>query len=236
VCECVCVCVDVCVNVCVCVCVNVCVCECACVTVTLHFPISTTPPPHHHLVGNSASCLRWNSSPTDAPTMVVGSNKTAEIWEFNAQNRRWQQLLSLKEEGKSDPHDATVQDVAWAPQLGRSYHLVATACRDTFVRIFKVYLHTVPKGQQQVALVAEIGAHQTEVWRVSWNVTGTMLASTGDDGMTRLWKSDFQLNFHPVLMASGSEDSPVKATGQPASTQQPFGFQQTERKESAWGR
>lgn len=27
-----------------------------------------------------------------------------------------------------------------------------------------------------------------QVWRVSWNVTGTVLSSSGDDGCVRLWK------------------------------------------------
>jgi len=27
-----------------------------------------------------------------------------------------------------------------------------------------------------------------QVWRVAWNVTGTVLASSGDDGCVRLWK------------------------------------------------
>jgi WD40 repeat protein len=27
-----------------------------------------------------------------------------------------------------------------------------------------------------------------QVWRLSWNVTGTILASSGDDGYVRLWK------------------------------------------------
>ena len=28
----------------------------------------------------------------------------------------------------------------------------------------------------------------SQVWRVEWNVTGTILASSGDDGCVRLWK------------------------------------------------
>ena len=33
-------------------------------------------------------------------------------------------------------------------------------------------------------------AATAEVWRVKWNVTGTVLASSGDDGKVRLWKPD----------------------------------------------
>ena len=29
-----------------------------------------------------------------------------------------------------------------------------------------------------------------KVWRVNWNLTGTILASSGDDSRIRLWKQD----------------------------------------------
>ena len=37
-----------------------------------------------------------------------------------------------------------------------------------------------------------------QVWRVSWNITGTVLSSSGDDGCVRLWKG-ILFNF-PSLM------------------------------------
>lgn len=38
---------------------------------------------------------------------------------------------------------------------------------------------------------AQFTDHYCHVWRVCWNITGTMLASTGDDGSARIWKSGF---------------------------------------------
>ena len=35
-------------------------------------------------------------------------------------------------------HEEMVHDVAWAPSAGRSFQLIATACKDKHVRIFKL--------------------------------------------------------------------------------------------------
>ena len=40
--------------------------------------------------------------------------------------------------------------------------------------------------------VACLREHNSEVWRVEWNVTGTLLASSGDDGQVRLWRASLQ--------------------------------------------
>lgn len=37
--------------------------------------------------------------------------------------------------------------------------------------------------------VAQFDDHDSTVWRVCWNVTGTILASSGDDGCVRMFKS-----------------------------------------------
>lgn len=39
--------------------------------------------------------------------------------------------------------------------------------------------------------VAQFDDHDSIVWRVSWNITGTILASSGDDGCVRMFKSKF---------------------------------------------
>lgn len=34
-----------------------------------------------------------------------------------------------------------------------------------------------------------------QVWKVKWNVTGTILSSAGDDGKVRLWKGKNNIDY-----------------------------------------
>jgi nucleoporin SEH1 len=38
-------------------------------------------------------------------------------------------------------------------------------------------------------MVADFHDHQVDVWQVEWNITGTVLSSSADDGTVRLWRS-----------------------------------------------
>lgn len=106
-------------------------------------------------------------------------------------------------------HGDLVHDVSWAPNVGRwvvkwrrshrngrlsdvvtthrSYHLIATACKDGHFRIFKLTPSAGGSGFT-VECVADFDAHGSEVWRCEWNVSGTVVSSSGDDGRIRLWK------------------------------------------------
>ena len=39
----------------------------------------------------------------------------------------------------------------------------------------------------------ECTGHNGEVWRVEWNITGTMLATSADDGKVQLWQRHFKV-------------------------------------------
>eukprot|EP00455_Lapot_gusevi_P030068 TRINITY_DN3225_c0_g1_i5.p1 TRINITY_DN3225_c0_g1~~TRINITY_DN3225_c0_g1_i5.p1 ORF type:complete len:176 (-),score=27.22 TRINITY_DN3225_c0_g1_i5:30-557(-) len=145
------------------------------------------------------NCLSWNQSPFDAPTMVVGSQRTARVWEYHERTRRWHPVCELSEHGE------TVNDVAWAPNLGRTYHLIATACKDQIVRIFRLWLNE--RGTYQHELICQLSDHGSEVWRVEWNVTGTILASSGEDGMVRLWKQDMMGQWKMTCVVAGKDRS-----------------------------
>lgn len=142
--------------------------------------------------------LSWNPSPFEPPMMVVGGRGGAAVWEYNEQVRSWQRTTALP------GHRDTVHGVAWAPNMGRSYHLVATACKDRRLRVFRLSRE---RGAREFAVkcVAELADHDAEVWRVQWNVTGTVLASTGDDGSCRLWAADALGEFQAKAVVSASE-------------------------------
>lgn len=53
-----------------------------------------------------------------------------------------------------------------------------------------------------IQTAAQFDDHNCTVWRICWNVTGTVLASSGDDGCVRMFKSKYCLNLILILTFS----------------------------------
>lgn len=102
-------------------------------------------------------------------------------------------------------HRGLIRDVAWAPSMGRGYQLIATACKDGFVRIFKVTGGSDDNEPLNVELLSKFDDHHGEVWRVSWNLTGTILSSAGDDGKIRFWKAAYSNEFQCIAVVSAEQ-------------------------------
>lgn len=108
----------------------------------------------------------------------------SELTDSDPDHTKYIKLCSLPE------HNGLIRSVSWAPSMGRSYHLIATGCKDGFIRIFKAVEKE--NGEFNIETVAKLNDHRLEVWRVSWNLTGTILSSAGDDGKVRLWKCSYK--------------------------------------------
>jgi nucleoporin SEH1 len=142
------------------------------------------------------SCLSWCTGRFEPPTLVVGGSHLS-IFRYVESARSWQPLLQLPSTG----NNLHVLDVAWAPNVGRRFHYIAAA-EDQQLRLYKlsrtyadVDENTAGKGvnNKQTAKKPtginnnklEVQSAQTLVanaWRCQWNVTGTVLASSGDAG------------------------------------------------------
>lgn len=143
--------------------------------------------------GVGVTCLSWSTGRFEPPTLVVGGAHPI-VFRYIESSRQWNPILILPPPPRGD-----ILDVAWAPNVGRRYHYIASA-EGQQLRIFKL-------ARTMEADKLELESTQTldvsNAWRCQWNVTGTVLASSGDRGIVQLWKSDFLGNFKCVSKIHG---------------------------------
>ncbi|CAK9069636.1 Nucleoporin SEH1 (GATOR complex protein SEH1) (Nup107-160 subcomplex subunit seh1), partial [Durusdinium trenchii] len=133
-----------------------------------------------------ATSLSWNQSRFDQQMIVVGTTSQVVVWTKNEDLRRWEVLADLPMHS-----ERAINDVCWAPNLGRSYHLIAAAASNSeSVEIWKLSKNHETNAFSAVEHDATLTS-RSEVWRCEWNVTGTVLATSGDDGHIRLWRKSF---------------------------------------------
>jgi len=172
------------------------------------------------------SCLSWNPSfnRLHHPVLAVGSDdsNTANggkvfIYEFSENSRRWSKTETLT--GVTE----AVHDIAFAPNLGRSYHLLAIATNNVRIVTLKPVMDSTVQSaltRFDIHTVAQFEEHNSTVWRVCWNITGTILASSGDDGFVRLWKANYMNNWKCVAALKGDG---TQAQSEPSAPTAPAG-------------
>lgn len=129
------------------------------------------------------TCLAWNDCPFEPAKIAVGGYSKRAIVYAVERN-------ILREECVLGQHDSPIHDIAWAPSMGRSYHLIATATRE---RTFKIHtLKRRPDGSvEYVSTETMATANNSKVGRVAWNATGTVLATSSEDGSLSLWRKTY---------------------------------------------
>jgi WD40 repeat protein len=158
------------------------------------------------------SCLSWSTAKSYPPLIAVGCDETVatsgriQIYEFSEQARKWSKAETIAT--ILDP----VRDISFSPNLGRSFHMLAVASKDVHILSLKPLPRTEPSQEDdsvpvisrfEIRSIGQFGDHQSQVWRVSWNITGTILASSGDDGHVRLWKGNYMDNWKCIAELKG---------------------------------
>lgn len=156
------------------------------------------------------SSLSWCTGRFEPATLVIGyASGRVSICRYDDGRRTWMELLRLPGHLTSDGIPRGVLDVAWAPNVGRTFHLIASCGKDN-----RLLVHRIKRvgggdgeddddddGKNSSGLTYEDTAlldQERTNWRCQWNVTGTVLASSGDGGAVMLWKNDFHGNWKCV--------------------------------------
>lgn len=157
------------------------------------------------------TCLDWCSGRFEPPTLVVGgSSGNVNIYRSSDASRSWN--LYMKLDGHIHPRKG-VLDVSWSPDVGRSFHLISSCGRDGKLRVHR--LKKVPQNHndenEDKATLSEMMLESSQeletdedTWRCGWNVTGTVLASSGDGGVVKLWKCNYKGEWNCVSEVHGS--------------------------------
>ncbi|KAL5552350.1 hypothetical protein UlMin_002526 [Ulmus minor] len=148
----------------------------------------------------SSASISWNPQRggSQESSFVLGFNSntpqlnSSKVWEFDQAHQRWLPVAELALPG--DKGDQ-VYAVAWAPNIGRPYEVIAVAT-EKGITIWHLGLNPDRNGRLSVDKVALLTGHQGEVWQMEWDMSGMTLATTGNDGVVRLWQSNLNGVWH----------------------------------------
>ncbi|KAG7573034.1 WD40 repeat [Arabidopsis suecica] len=105
-----------------------------------------------------------------------GCDNTVKVWKLSNGSWKMDCFPALQK------HTDWVRDVAWAPNLGLPKSTIASGSQDG-----KVIIWTVGKeGEQWEGKVLK--DFMTPVWRVSWSLTGNLLAVSDGNNNVTVWK------------------------------------------------
>ena len=143
------------------------------------------------------NAVSWMQVPApDAPDAPVtrrfataGCDTVVKIWEFSDELNRYVEVDQLRE------HKDWVRDVAFAPSVGLARTYLATASQDRTVLVWtQSAVHEPWKctpllpGQKP----EDRAKFPDTVWRVSWSLSGNVLAVSCGDGKVSLWKENLK--------------------------------------------
>ncbi|KAJ7945025.1 protein SEH1 [Quillaja saponaria] len=132
------------------------------------------------VVGFNSNTSELNSSKFKSETALTRYGSLIRLIKDGFQ---WQSWLHLEKK------DDQVYAVKWAPNIGRPFEVIAVATSKG-IAIWQLGLNPDQDGRLSAEKVALLSGHEGEVWQMEWDMSGMTLATTGRDGMVRLWQAN----------------------------------------------
>eukprot|EP00753_Platysulcus_tardus_P015100 PLAT4785.1.p1 GENE.PLAT4785.1~~PLAT4785.1.p1 ORF type:complete len:308 (-),score=119.74 PLAT4785.1:98-1021(-) len=123
-----------------------------------------------------------------------GCDSNVAVWAYSDAEREWRREKTLSQ------HSDWVRDVAWAPSTGIPVNIIASCSEDA-----SVYIWTQEEagGEWEAKLLHTFDA---PVWRVSWSITGNILAVSSGDNTVTLWSESLDRKW---VQISSVSDAPA---------------------------
>lgn len=146
--------------------------------------------PAHQIGVNAAAWAPALPGATEGPAarrfVTGGSDNLVKTWKYDSA------LKQYVEEATLEGHTDWVRDVAWSPSLlGKSH--IASASQDKTVVIW-----TQGADNKWEKKLLKNDKFPDVVWRVSWSLSGNVLAVSGGDSKISLWKENLQGDWEPA--------------------------------------
>uniref|UniRef100_A0A0G4I5V7 Uncharacterized protein n=1 Tax=Chromera velia CCMP2878 TaxID=1169474 RepID=A0A0G4I5V7_9ALVE len=107
-----------------------------------------------------------------------GCDTDVSVWKWGVQLHQWEPTNPRFPKG----HEKWVRDVAWRPGSSSSTNMIASCAEDGMVILWS---QDSPNSQWGPVHQEKLGE---PVWRVSWSITGSLLAASFGDNQTVLFK------------------------------------------------
>eukprot|EP00521_Asterionellopsis_glacialis_P007966 CAMPEP_0195281164 /NCGR_PEP_ID=MMETSP0707-20130614/597_1 /TAXON_ID=33640 /ORGANISM="Asterionellopsis glacialis, Strain CCMP134" /LENGTH=347 /DNA_ID=CAMNT_0040340023 /DNA_START=106 /DNA_END=1149 /DNA_ORIENTATION=- len=121
----------------------------------------------------------------EQPRLVTGGcDNRIRFWIKHKDTGLWVHDEKSNSFGTEVSHTDWVRDVAWAPCILPNVNVVASCSEDR-----RVIIWTQTNGAGQEWKPTLLHTFDSPVWRLSWSVTGHMLAVSSGDNDVTLWKS-----------------------------------------------
>mmetsp|Transcript_606 Transcript_606/g.858 ORF Transcript_606/g.858 Transcript_606/m.858 type:complete len:344 (+) Transcript_606:139-1170(+) len=148
----------------------------------------------------------------EQPRLVTGGcDNRIRFWIKSKETGVWVEDEKSNKFGTEVQHSDWVRDVAWAPCILPNVNIVASCSEDRRVIIWTQKSDTSEEWKPTL-----LHTFDSPVWRLSWSVTGHMLAVSSGDNDVTLWKSGLDgvwTQMDTTLDAESSSTAPPQAQG-----------------------
>jgi protein transport protein SEC13 len=145
-----------------------------------------------------------NPEAPEAPRLVTaGCDNQIRFWVYSHEQGQWTLESTTANSKQELAHSDWVRDVAWSPCLLPNQNIVASCSEDRTVIIWKQDRSEGDTAEWKPTL---LHTFEDPVWRVSWSVTGHLLAVSSGDSNVSLWKAGLNGKWTQVEM---TEDDPA---------------------------